>query len=175
MHIKFGFLKNTMCRLFVILISLGCALFLYLFYRTDHTLVNKIYISLMGYEHYISLKFWLQHKYHLNNWIVYSLPGGLWVFAATIVSKQYNIALFKMNFNVKFIPLIIVLFIEMTQLLKWNHGVFDVMDIIFGCGGWFAGLMVFNSQEYTNYKISILQLKSWFCIMTNAIVYLAHV
>ncbi|MCX8472766.1 MAG: hypothetical protein ORN85_03860, partial [Sediminibacterium sp.] len=175
MPIKYGFLKKDLLRQLSILISLSIALFIYFFYRTDHTLINKIYIAMMGHEQYINLKGLLQHNLHLNNWVIYSLPGGLWVFAATIVSKRYNIQINDYKINLRFIPLIIVLCIEIAQFFHWNPGVFDSLDIFLGWVGWLGGIYFFKSYKNSCQRISIINMKSWFCIMTNAIVYLAHV
>ncbi len=72
-----------------IILALSFCLFVYLFYRTERTVVTEMFISLISFDRFIGLRKNITNALPLNKHIVYSLPEGLWVFCITLTSKYY--------------------------------------------------------------------------------------
>lgn len=86
----------------------------------------------------------------IPDWILFSLPAGLWAFAYSIVIiliwKNSNSILKYLWFTT--IPLI-VLGVEFFQYLKIINGAFCRIDLAFGLAGIFAGYLVGYKQIKT--------------------------
>ena len=72
---------------FFILISLSLGLFIYLFYRTEKTVINEIFIYITSFDRFIELQKVITNLITLNKHIIYSLPEGIWVFSITLTAK----------------------------------------------------------------------------------------
>ena len=162
-------------RYYFITISLLVSLFIYLFYRTERTVVNDIAIRLFSFDRYSALKEAVPAFLPLNALMVYSLPEGLWVFCITLTSKPYYIQWRNLRLNCVFIPLIYCIALEVFQLLHVTNGRFDFADI------WVSGLFWLVANFFFNYngeKQNLLQpinLKRVACFASYGIVYLSHV
>ena len=96
---------------------------IYAFYREPSTyfafLLQKVYAN----------KLYIYSSTHLPisyAWVVFSLPSGLWVMASTIFGNFLR----KRNSLFVYLPITLVLGIELFQLLGITDGVFDYLDII---------------------------------------------
>ena len=158
-----------------IIISLLISLFIYLFYRTDRTVVNEIIIRIISFDTYVALKESVINFLPLNKFIIYSLPEGLWIFCITLTSKPYYVKLFGRRINCLFIPLVFCISLEICQLLHFTNGRFDLMDIFISTLFWLVGVYTFNDKSYKQNILARLNLDSTFCIATYSIVYLSHV
>jgi len=71
-------------------------------------------------------------KYNISNWIIYNLPGALWVFSFQVIfiTKNEKGILFCL------IPLCGALAIEVLQYFNLTDGTFDILDIIFYLFSW---------------------------------------
>lgn len=113
---------------------------IYIFFRSPNTLINLIL------SNYIEVPY-LNSK---NYWLVYCLPGGLWLF-----SFQVSIILFVHQFKIGaiFLSLILALGIEGFQFLHITDGNFDWLDIytylFFSLLAF--GLLVFNKTLSYSY------------------------
>jgi hypothetical protein len=150
------------------------SLFIYVFYRTEKTLVNQVIIALFSYRGYTDLKINVTSVLPLKDCIIYSLPEGLWVFCITVMSGPFLLKIRRYRWNLVTAPLLISLLMELFQLLHFTNGRFDWMDIIFASGFWLLGYFLTR----TNCKVSLFQsfdAKTICCIFCYSIVYLAHV
>ncbi|MFT3748393.1 MAG: hypothetical protein QM768_08760 [Agriterribacter sp.] len=158
-----------------IILSLLISLFIYLFYRTQRTVVNEIFISLLSADKYYALKEKISGTIPLNKYIIYSLPEGLWVFCITLTSKFLFIRIGKREMDIVFMPLLFCIGLEFMQLLHFTNGRFDYWDIAVSFLFWsIAKYWIKDAQP----RQDILQLyteRSFVCILSYGIVYLAHV
>ena len=156
-------------------ISLLIGLFVYLFYRTDKTLVNQILIRVISLDTYRALKANIARALPLNDVIIYSLPEGLWVFCITLTSKPFYIRLNKRRFNCVFIPLIFCVGLELLQLFHITRGRFDFMDIGISVIFWILGNYVLRNKYEKKDIFTRPNSKTIIFLTSYAIVYLAHV
>lgn len=155
--------------------ALLVSLFIYLFYRTERTLVTDIFIKMISFDTYLNLKIFVINAFPLNKLIIYSLPEGLWVFCITLTSKPYYIQLKWWYLDGIFIPLVFCFTLELLQLFHVTNGRFDVMDIVTFVLFWILGcLILINKAEKQNF-FGIPMSKSFVCLASYCIVYLAHV
>lgn len=155
--------------------SLLISLFIYLFYRTDKTLVNEIFIKMISYGTYTRLKAQIVNIFPLHNMVIYSLPEGLWIFCITLTSKPYYVRLRNWRIAGIFIPLICCFALEILQFLHVTNGRFDFVDLGFGVVFWILGnCMMSNNFEKQNI-LTRPNLKTIVCLASYCIVYLAHV
>jgi hypothetical protein len=162
-------------KYYVIILSLFISLFIYLFYRTDRTVVNEIAIRFFSLETYIRLKASIIRLLPLNEIIIYSLPEGLWILCATIMSKPYYIRLGCWQINFVAIPLIYSICLEFLQLYHVTNGRFDFMDIWISVIFWLAGNYAFKEEADQQNILMTLNFKSVACLATYSVVYLSHV
>lgn len=151
------------------------SLFIYVFYRTDKTLVNQIIIQLISFKTYQSLKQTITANLPLNEYLIYSLPEGLWVFCITLTSKEFYFDLFKKHINCVFIPLLFVVSLELFQLFHITNGRFDFFDIGISLFFWFIAAKIIDTQQRLENLFHSLNYNSVFCLLSYCIIYLAHV
>lgn len=158
----------------ILSLSLLICLFIYVFYRTEKTLVNQTVIFLFSHKRYSLLKDNIQSLFPLSEWIVYSLPEGLWIFCITILSGPFYIKLRRNRINLVFIPLVVAVFMEIAQLLHILNGYFDWMDILLASGFWrVAYHLTKNAGKEPVFRH--YDTKRFCCMFCYCIVYLAHV
>lgn len=109
-----------------IILPLFASLIIYVFFRSEHIIINQLISKFYPRPHYFKL--------HMSNFMVYNLPGGLWVFSATLISKN----LYIKNFNLAFLPLIFSFYIEIIQYFHLTRGTFDCWDLIVAFIGFIA-------------------------------------
>ncbi|WP_426327511.1 hypothetical protein [Pedobacter sp. R-06] len=158
-----------------IFFALMTSLFIYVFYRTDKTLVNQIIIQLISFKTYQSLKQAITANLPLNEYLIYSLPEGLWVFCITLTSKEFYFDLFKKRINCVFIPLLFVVSLELFQLFHITNGRFDFFDIGISLFFWFIAAKIIDTQQRLENLFHSLNYNSAFCLLSYCIIYLAHV
>lgn len=156
-------------------IALLISLFIYLFYRTEKTLVNEIFISLFSLHSYLQLKTSVQNSLPIRNAFVYSLPEGLWVFCATLISKHFFIDLNSIKIQCGYIPLVFAILLELLQYLNIRNGTFDFVDIVFSVVFWYIGYSFFNQHTKSEDIFKELTFERTLCFVSYIIVYLAHV
>jgi len=159
----------------LILIALFISLFIYLFYRTDRTLVNQLFIHLISPVTYSKLKASIAGALQLSDVIVYSLPEGLWVFCITLTSRYYYVRLMGRQVDCLYIPLFFSVGLELLQLFHITNGRFDFMDIFVSLIFWMLGAYRIKSHYQKQNILTQLNFKSAVCLLSYGIVYLAHV
>jgi hypothetical protein len=156
-------------------VSLFISLFIYMFYRTEKTVVNEIGIWFLSISTYTSFKTAIFHSLPLNNLIVYSLPEGLWIFCITLTSKPCYLPLNNRRIDCVYIPLIFCCTLELMQLIHLTNGRFDFIDIGFFVLFWLFGFYGFNSPEEKRNVFTPLNSKTLVCVVSYVIIYLSHV
>lgn len=156
-------------------LTLLVSLFIYLFYRTEKTVINEIIISIVSFDRFNEMRKVVTNILPLNEHIIFSLPEGLWIFCVTLTSKYFFLKVGSNQINLIFIPLIFSIVLEFFQLLHLTNGRFDIWDIGLSVLFWaIANFLI----TYENSKQNILHpftTNSLICLLSYLIVYLAHV
>ena len=160
---------------FFILISLSLSLFIYLFYRTEKTVINEIFIYITSFDRFIELQKVITNLIPLNKHIIYSLPEGLWVFSITITSKFLFLKIGNHKINLLFVPLIFSIGLELFQLLNLTNGRFDFWDIGVSILFWFVANYLIPYKTIHQNILNPFTTRSLICVFSYIIVYLAHV
>ena len=159
----------------LIILFLLFSLFIYLFYRTEKTVINELFVSIISFDKYVELRNSIANTLPLNEHIIYSLPEGLWVFCITLTSKFLFLKIGHREIGCVFIPLIFSIVLEFFQLLNLTNGRFDFWDIGISISFWFLAnyFILYKSVEQNILKP--ISIRSFVCFSSYAIVYLAHV
>ena len=156
-------------------IFLLISLFIYVFYRTGTTVVNKLVVCFISEEAYTSLKAAVVSSIPLSNVAIYSVPEGLWMFCITLTSKPFYTSLFGQRIDCLYIPLIFCISLEILQLLHLTNGQFDYIDIVIFVQFWLLGRYALPIRNEQQNIFTSVNTKIFFCLGTYGIVYLAHV
>lgn len=160
---------------YFILAPLLLSLFIYLFYRTEKTVVNEIVIRAISFDTYATLRKVVNRLLPLNELVIYSLPEGLWVFCITLTSRPYYILQENRRINCVVVPLIVFVGLELAQLLHFTNGRFDPMDILVSALFWFIAAFAFDDKLDKQNILIPLNGRKLVCFLTYVIVYLSHV
>ena len=158
-----------------IVIALLVSLFIYVFYRSEKTVVNELIILILSLEVYSGIKSIIVNAIPLNNLIVFSLPGGLWIFCATTLSQDFYVSIRNYKIQLFLIPILFAIGLEFCQLIHLTNGRFDLWDIVFYSMFW---LLAYYSYQFHHSKQNILSpftLRGFTCLICFLSVYLAHV
>lgn len=162
-------------RYYIVGASLLASLFIYLFFRTEKTVINDLAIRLISFGNYAALKAYVQRTVILNDWMVYSLPEGLWVFCITLISKPYVVGYKSLEIEGVMVPIIFCIGLEFLQLLQWTNGRFDPADIWTSVIFWFLAAYAFKEKCGKQNILATLNARSIMCFFTYGIIYLSHV
>ncbi|WP_290795994.1 hypothetical protein [Flavihumibacter sp. UBA7668] len=155
--------------------SLLMSLYIYVIYRTDKTLVNQLIIALISWEKYSAMKSEVQTLLPLADWIIYSLPEGLWIFCISIISTYFFLEIKGRQFNLTPAPIIIAVVMEIFQLLQLSNGRFDWMDLILSFLFWFLAILLTRKDRQKEALFRTWNIANFGCIFSYSIVYFAHV
>ena len=164
-----------MKKRYSILIALFISLFIYLFYRSEKTVVNELIMLILPFDSYSAIKCSILKTLPLNDAIVYSLPGGLWIFCVTALSKDFYLEIRNHKMQVIFLPVLFAIALEFCQLFQLTNGRFDIWDIAFYLLFWLLATYSSKSQRSQQNIMSPFTLDSFVCIVCFLSVYLAHV
>lgn len=156
-------------------VSLLWCLFIYVFYRTEKTLVNQFVIAIVSADHYFSLKQSVNEMIPLNDYLVYSLPEGLWVYCITLISGYFYIDYSKPRLSLVPLPLLLAGIMELFQLFHLSKGRFDWVDLFFIAGFWLLGIFSMPSDVEKQPLFRGYNTGSVLCLASYLIVFLAHV
>ena len=157
------------------ILSLLCSLFIYLFYRTEKTVINQIFISIVSWDKFVEWRNHVTSTLPLNEHVIYSLPEGLWVFCITWASKFLFVEVYSHKINLLAVPLVFSIGLELFQLLHLTNGRFDFWDIGFSVAGWATAAYLIKHKSTRQNMLRPFTTRSFICILSYLIVYLAHV
>lgn len=160
---------------YLIIICLLISLFIYLFYRTEKTIINEIFISLISFDKFVALRKTITNILSLNEQIIYSLPEGLWVFCITLTSKHLFLKVGNSEINLLYFPLIFSIGLELFQLLHLTNGRFDIWDIAFSVIFWAIANYLITHKSTKQNILHPFSTRSFIFLFSYFIVYLAHV
>ena len=159
----------------LIAISLLLSLFIYLFYRTEKTVINQLFISVFSCQTFMQLRQGITSLVPLNEYTIYSLPEGLWVFCITLTSKMFYIKAGNFKIDLLFFPLFFSIGLELCQLLHFTNGRFDWWDIAFSIFFWAIANYIADHKIIQQNALNPFTQKSLICLSSYLVVYLAHV
>lgn len=160
---------------YFIIASLLVSLFIYVFYRTEKTVVNEIVIRMISLEGYATLKKAVNGWLPLHALVIYSLPEGLWVFCTTLTSKPYYLGHPCRRIDCLVIPLLCCVGLEILQLLHFTNGRFDPMDILVSVGCWLIAAFAFAGKPGRQNLLAPLNGSRMVCLASYGVVYFSHV
>lgn len=168
-------LKSNSIQYPIIFSSLLVSLFVYLFYRSEQTVVNELFSFLVSSEFYTELKTVVSSTLQLPAFVVFSLPEGLWVLAVTLASKNLFVSVQRTTVQLSYLPIVFAVGLEFFQLIGFTNGTFDWLDLVsafcFWCIGYFLNFSTSEKQKL----FQTLDSSSILCLSTYLIVFLAHV
>ncbi len=119
-------------------------LFIYLFYRTDRTVITHFARQLFGADAFYTVRKGVQARLPLSSFWVYSLPELIWVFVSTRLAWRLYFKLGHRQIGCVWVPLVFSLGLEIAQGTGLVRGRFDLWD----CGavllGWGAGRQLYS-------------------------------
>ncbi|HLA54433.1 MAG TPA: hypothetical protein VK618_14050 [Flavitalea sp.] len=163
------------CNALSIISALLISLFIYVFYRSEETVVNEIMILILSFDRYIELKRAVTDAIPLGGPVVFSLPGGLWVFCVTTLSKNFFIKVSNFKVQIVLVPVFFAIGLEFCQLLHFTNGRFDLWDLVFYVSFWLLAAYPFRFHESEQNILSPFTIHGFTCLACFASVYLAHV
>ena len=126
--------KRSLNKIFIVLASFALAVLIYLLFRSRKLFYYQI-VELMNLDSHVgSIRkvVWVYRK-HIHNWVIYSLPDGLWLFSMG-VSILHNRVFYKKAQNIFNIIFFTMIGIEVFQGIYGGHGTFigtfDGADVI---------------------------------------------
>lgn len=126
--------KRSLNKIFIVLASFALAVLIYLLFRSRKLFYYQI-VELMNLDSHVrSIRkvVWVYRK-HIPNWVIYSLPDGLWLFSMGI-SILHNRVFYKKAQNIFNIIFFTMIGIEVFQGIYGGHGTFigtfDGADVI---------------------------------------------
>ena len=124
-------MKNHTLPLLCILSSLCIGLFIYTTSRADILYINQWLAPIGGFE----LKSFFQSllsQIFIPQWIIYSLPDGLWMLALTLsILMIWNYRIDKKSLPWLGTAMIVGISVEVFQAVHWIKGSFDIIDLLF--------------------------------------------
>jgi hypothetical protein len=146
-----------------------------LFFRTEKTVITQLFIYLVSFDEFVEMRRSITSTIHLNEFIIYSLPEGLWVFCITLTSQSYFVKIGRREISLFFAPLVSSIGLEMFQLLQLTQGQFDLLDIAVSIGFWAIVTCRMTPKPARQNILHPFTKRSFICLASYLIVYLAHV
>lgn len=158
-----------------LVIALSISLFIYLFYRSEKTVINELIILILSFDTYAAIKNSIINAIPLSKPIIFSLPGGLWIFCATALSQDFYMSIKNHKIQVVLVPILFAIGLEFCQLIHFTNGRFDIWDIAFYLLFWLLASCSFQSRGTQQNILSPFTLHGFICLACFLSVYLAHV
>lgn len=151
------------------------SLFIYSFYRSEKTLVNELIISILPFEIYNTIKTGITEALPLNKFMIFSLPGGLWIFCVTALAQDFYVRIKNHQIQFSLVPVLFAIGLEFAQLFHLTNGRFDIWDIVSYLVFWSIGSYSYQFHRQQQNLLSPLTFRGVTCLVCFAAVYLAHV
>ena len=158
-------------RYILIAMAMLLGLYLYFMYRSQDTIVNALLAKLGAREFPFLMNIWHKH-YAIPQWCMYSLPEGLWVFSATLLSIRLEFPIREKRIHLKYLPFLFAMLVELVQVLGITNGQFDWLDIFVSFIFTVLALIIPSKEQKKN---AIESKEFWLLILIYAMVYLSDV
>ena len=158
-------------RYILIAMAMLLGLYLYFMYRSQDTIVNALFAKLGAREFPFLMNIWHKH-YAIPQWCMYSLPEGLWVFSATLLSIRLEFPIREKRIHLKYLPFLFAMLVELVQVLGITNGQFDWLDIFVSFIFTVLALIIPSKEQKKN---AIESKEFWLLVLIYAMVYLSDV
>ena len=158
-------------RYILIAMAMLLGLYLYFMYRSQDTIVNALLAKLGAREFPFLMNIWHKH-YAIPQWCMYSLPEGLWVFSATLLSIRLEFPIRENRIHLKYLPFLFAMLVELVQVLGITNGQFDWLDIFVSFIFTVLALIIPSKEQKKN---AIESKEFWLLVLIYAMVYLSDV
>ena len=158
-------------RYILIAMAMLLGLYLYFMYRSQDTIVNALFAKLGAREFPFLMNIWHKH-YAIPQWCMYSLPEGLWVFSATLLSIRLEFPIREKRIHLKYLPFLFAMLVELVQVLGITNGQFDWLDIFVSFIFTVLALLIPSKEQKKN---AIESKEFWLLVLIYAMVYLSDV
>ena len=158
-------------RYILIAMAMLLGLYLYFMYRSQDTIVNALLAKLGAREFPFLMNIWHKH-YAIPQWCMYSLPEGLWVFSATLLSIRLEFPIREKRIHLKYLPFLFAMLVELVQVLGITNGQFDWLDIFVSFIFTVLALIIPSKEQKKN---AIESKEFWLLVLIYAMVYLSDV
>lgn len=127
------------------ILPLFLSLIIYILFRPQDVAVNKIINLLVPHYSFIN-------EINVSNWVIYSLPGGLWVYSFLSIFMMKN----KKGILFSLIPLGGAMAIEVFQYFQLTDGTFDWLDVLFYLLAWtlFMSIWLIRGNRINGFRSS---------------------
>lgn len=109
--------------------SLLSSLWLYVGYRSEDTWINVVIAGLLPAGALHHAREVLHAVFFVPDDVTWRLPGGLWVFAATLLARDLRVSRACFRFELGLLPVLMALGIEIFQAFHITDGAYDPWDI----------------------------------------------
>lgn len=167
-------MKNSAHHIFAIIFLFFCV-FIYVFYRTEDTLINLILLQLLPNSELLLFKETIRSTVAFPAWVIYSLPGGLWVFAASILARKLRLRIFSKNICIEWAPMFFALWLEFWQYVGIVKGHFDVLDILIVLIFGLTAMSVKKPMQLSTQTLFPFHKRSTIFVFVFVCVFLGHV
>lgn len=121
---------SKMCKYKIgVIAPLIMSLFIYTFYRAEETNVNLL-LKYVFHSDFQSIRVHVTQAIPLHSVVIYNLPGALWVFSVTLLVQNLFLRIKHRKIYLIYFPILFVLLLEISQLLRITDGTFDLLDIV---------------------------------------------
>ncbi len=152
-----------------------CSLFVYLFYRTEKTVITALCARVWGSAFEAARKTF-QAKLPLPEFVVYNLPEMLWVATFTLLAGRLYIRFRGLKMFCFWLPLFAAAGLELLQILPSFPGRFDWMDLGGSIVAWaIAAGIPFHKGKRPQNLFRPFNRRSFAFAACYVLMYLAHV
>lgn len=136
--------------------SLAVGGLIYLFWRTDDLLMFQWAKYLNAYDRILEVRLMAEiYRQHFPDWVLFSLPNGLWMFSYSCLLGLIWGNKDCLNFLKWLLPVLIgFILIEAGQSVHVVPGTFDMLDVLLYIAGAIGGYFVIkpNTIKWNSYN-----------------------
>lgn len=121
-------------------------LWIFLVYRSSHCLVGVLAHQVFPATFLDELRHTMQARWPLPEFVVFQLPGGLWVLATTMASWKLYWKIGTRRLELTCVPLVVAMSFEILQGAGITDGTCDPGDALAACGGFLAAKAIVNRE-----------------------------
>lgn len=162
-------------QMVVALLALLMSLWIFVMYRSEQCAVNVLLGGLLPGGSLTSWRAVVGAAIPLSDDVVYRLPGGLWVFAATVVAARGHVTTPWGVLGLSLGPMTVALGMEFLQKWGVTDGTFDWGDVVVVLlGGWAAHCYIGRSRPAVD-VVRESPGQGMLCVASYAVLFLADV
>lgn len=119
----------------IAVLSLCIGLWIFLVYRSSHCLVGVLAHQVFPSALLDDFRYAVRAQWPMPGFVIFQLPGGLWVLAATIASWNLYWMIGARRLELTWVPLAVAVSFELLQGAGLTDGTCDFGDVLAaGCG-----------------------------------------